>query len=140
MDNKEKFLIFVPTFLYVMMSIVIIYSNTTKEDKQLTNVQCNHVDGIREVRVTGYIPTGNKTAIGEDVVVGRTAAISPACLELLGKTVYIHGHGVRYINDLTNPRADKKYDMCTVDLAVPTKKHAFSVGNNVSKLVQIDKR
>ena len=38
---------------------------------------------IREVRVTGYIPTGTKTAIGENVVVGRTAAISPNCLDSL---------------------------------------------------------
>ena len=46
----------------------------------------------RRMRITGYTPTGNKTALGEDVVVGYTAAISPNCADsFLGSKVYVQG-------------------------------------------------
>ena len=84
----------------------------------------------REMRVTGYTPTGSKTALGENVVVGYTAAISPNCADsFLGSKVYIQGLGVRYVNDITAAWVGEKYDMCTLDIAVPNNQEALKVGN-----------
>lgn len=91
----------------------------------------------RNMRVTGYVPTSNKTALGEDVVVGRTAAVSRNCMDLLGEKVYIEGHGIRYINDLTAQWVGEKFNICTIDIAVPTKKHAMQIGNKVRKVIHI---
>lgn len=90
------------------------------------------------VRVTGYVPTGNNTAINEEVIVGYTAAVSPRCLELLGHKVYIKNYGVRKINDLTASWLDEKYDMCTIDLAVPTEEHAKQITNSDTELVVLE--
>ena len=92
----------------------------------------------REMRVTGYIPTGNKTALGENVVVGYTAAISPNCADsFLGSKVYVQGLGVRYVNDLTATWVGEKYDMCTLDIAVPNNQEALRVGNEIKRVVRI---
>ena len=91
----------------------------------------------RDMRVTGYVPTGKKTALGENVVVGRTAAVSRNCMDLLGEKVYIEGHGIRYINDLTAQWVGEKFNICTIDLAVPTEKHAMQVGNEVREVIHI---
>lgn len=91
----------------------------------------------RNMRVTGYTPTGNKTALGEDVVVGRTAAVSRNCMDLLGEKVYIEGHGIRYVNDLTADWVGEKFNICTIDLAVPTEKHAMQIGNEVREVIHI---
>lgn len=91
----------------------------------------------RDMRVTGYVPTGNKTALGEDVVVGRTAAVSRNCMDLLGEKVYIEGHGVRYVNDLTADWVGEKFNICTIDLAVPSEKHAKQIGNEVREVIHI---
>ena len=109
-----------------------------KNSFAVQTVTTSPYNGIKEIRVTGYIPTGNKTALGQNVIVGRTAAISPKCLDLLGSEVYIKGHGVRYINDITSDSVDEQHNLCTIDLAVPTKKHAMDIGNNTSKLVRIN--
>ena len=91
-----------------------------------------------EMRVTGYTPTGNKTALGEDVVVGYTAAISPNCANsFLGSKVYVQGLGVRYVNDLTATWVGEKYDMCTLDIAVPNNQEALRVGNEIKRVVRI---
>lgn len=91
----------------------------------------------RDMRVTGYVPTGKKTALGENVVVGRTAAVSRNCMDLLGEKVYIEGHGIRYVNDLTAQWVGEKFNICTIDLAVPTEKHAMQVGNEVREVIHI---
>ena len=92
----------------------------------------------REMRVTGYTPTGNKTALGENVVVGYTAAISPNCADsFLGSKVYVQGLGVRYVNDLTATWVGEKYDMCTLDIAVPNNQEALRVGNEIKRVVRI---
>lgn len=94
----------------------------------------------REMRVTGYTPTGSKTALGEDVVVGYTAAISPNCADsFLGSKVYVQGLGVRYVNDLTAAWVGEKYDMCTLDIAVPNNQEALRIGNGIKRVVRIDK-
>ena len=95
-------------------------------------------DKTREMRVTGYTPTGSKTALGENVVVGYTAAISPNCADsFLGKKVYVQGLGVRYVNDLTATWVGEKYDMCTLDIAVPNNQEALRVGNEIKRVVRI---
>lgn len=92
----------------------------------------------RRMRITGYTPTGNKTALGEDVVVGYTAAISPNCADsFLGSKVYVQGLGVRYVNDLTATWVGEKYDMCTLDIAVPNNQEALRVGNEIKRVVRI---
>lgn len=91
----------------------------------------------RDMRVTGYVPTGKKTALGKNVVVGRTAAVSRNCMDLLGEKVYIEGHGIRYVNDLTAQWVGEKFNICTIDLAVPTEKHAMQVGNEVREVIHI---
>jgi 3D (Asp-Asp-Asp) domain-containing protein len=92
----------------------------------------------REMRVTGYTPTGNKTTLGEKVVVGYTAAISPNCADsFLGSKVYVQGLGVRYVNDLTATWVGEKYDMCTLDVAVPNNQEALRVGNEIKRVVRI---
>ena len=92
----------------------------------------------REMRVTGYTPTGKKTALGEKVVVGYTAAISPNCADsFLGSKVYVQGLGVRYVNDLTATWVGEKYDMCTLDVAVPNNQEALRVGNEIKRVVRI---
>ena len=92
----------------------------------------------REMRVTGYTPTGSKTALGENVVVGYTAAISPNCADsFLGSKVYVQGLGVRYVNDLTATWVEEKYDICTLDVAVPNNQEALRVGNEIKRVVRI---
>ena len=92
----------------------------------------------REMRVTGYTPTGDKTALGEKVVVGYTAAISPNCADsFLGSKVYVQGLGVRYVNDLTATWVGEKYDMCTLDVAVSNNQEALRVGNEIKRVVRI---
>ena len=92
----------------------------------------------REMRVTGYTPTGKKTALGENVVVGYTAAISPNCADsFLGSKVYVQGLGVRYVNDLTATWVGEKYDMCTLDVAVSNNQEALRVGNEIKQVVRI---
>ena len=92
----------------------------------------------REMRVTGYTPTGNKTALGENVVVGYTAAISPNCADsFLGSKVYVQGLGVRYVNDLTATWVGEKYNMCTLDVAVPNKQEAHKI-NSIKKVIRIN--
>ena len=95
-------------------------------------------DKTREMRVTGYTPTGNKTALGEKVVPGRTAAISPNCADIfLGEKVFIHGLGIRHINDLTATWVGEKYDMCTLDIAVSSNQEATKIGNEIKRVVRI---
>lgn len=91
----------------------------------------------RDMRVTGYVPTGNKTALGENVVVGKTAAVSRNCMDLLGEKVYIEGYGIRYVNDLTAKWVGEEFGICTIDLAVPTVKHAMQIGNETRKVIHI---
>ena len=91
----------------------------------------------REMRITGYVPTGSKTALGENVVVGKTAAVSNNCSYLLGEKVYIRGHGVRYVNDVTAPWLDEEFGICTLDLAVPNEQEALKIGNSTSTVVRI---
>ena len=92
----------------------------------------------REMRVTGYTPTEKKTALGEKVVVGYTAAISPNCADsFLGSKVYVQGLGVRYVNDLTAAWVGEKYDMCTLDVAVSNNQEATRVGNEIKQVVRI---
>lgn len=97
----------------------------------------NPIDRCYKMRITGYTPTGNKTALMEDVQTGWTAAVSPKCMFLLGTKVYVEGHGIRYINDLTHKNLDEEFDVCTLDLAVPTKTDAHQIGNKISTVVKL---
>ena len=97
------------------------------------------IEKVRTMRVTGYTPTGNKTALGDKLVVGKTAAVSRNCMELLGEYVYIEGLGVRYIHDLTAKWVGDEFNICTVDVAVPTEKDAYKIGNSNRTVVHIEK-
>ena len=94
-----------------------------------------------EMRVTGYhVKAGDRGALNETVVPGRHAAVSPACIELLGEKVYVRGHGVYIINDLAVSELDSMFGICTIDLAKGTRKQAKAVGNSVCTVVHIPKR
>ena len=97
------------------------------------------IEKVRTMRVTGYTPTGNKTALGDKLVVGKTAAVSRNCKELLGECVYIEGIGVRYVHDLTAKWLDDEFNICTIDVAVPTEKDAYKIGNSNRTVVHIEK-
>lgn len=97
------------------------------------------IEKVRTMRVTGYTPTGNKTSLGDKLIVGKTAAVSRNCMELLGEYVYIEGLGVRYIHDLTAKWVGDEFNICTVDVAVPTEKDAYKIGNSNRTVVHIEK-
>ena len=97
------------------------------------------IEKVRTMRVTGYTPTGSKTALGDKLIVGKTAAVSRNCMELLGEYVYIEGLGVRYIHDLTAKWVGDEFNICTVDVAVPTEKDAYKIGNSNRTVVHIEK-
>ena len=97
------------------------------------------IEKVRTMRVTGYTPTGSKTALGDKLIVGKTAAVSRNCMELLGEYVYIEGVGVRYIHDLTAKWVGDEFNICTIDVAVPTEKDAYKIGNSNRTVVHITK-
>lgn len=63
-------------------------------------------------------------------VPGRTAAVSRDLIHLLGKKIYIPGHGVRVINDLA--AVDVKG---TIDLLVGNKAEARKIGREVREVI-----
>ena len=96
---------------------------------------------VYEMRVTGYHVQGKtRGALNEIVVPGRHAAVSPACIELLGEKVYVRGHGVYIVNDLAVSRLDDTFGICTIDLAKGTRQQAKDVGNDVCTIVHIPRR
>ena len=63
-------------------------------------------------------------------VPGRTAAVSRDLIHLLGKKVYIPGHGVRVINDLA------AVDITgTIDLLVGNKAEARKIGRKIREVI-----
>lgn len=107
-----------------------------------------NVNNIKEprariMRVTGYSATGHKSAIGQKVIPGKTAAVSRNCAYMLNEDVYVEGHGVWHVNDLTAAWVGNKFKICTIDLAMPNETTARQVGNkhkNVVRLTSADKR
>lgn len=111
-------------------------NNTINNEYILIDSKTN--DKTYTVRISGYTPTGNKTAIGDTVKAGYTAAVSPKCMFMLGKKIYVENHGIRYVNDLTAKWLDDKFEYCTIDLAVASETHAKKIGNTRSKVVILD--
>ena len=90
------------------------------------------------MRVTGYTyEHGKKSAIMDKIQADRTAAVSPECIELLGEKIYVSGHGIRYVNDLTASWLDEKFDICTIDLAVGSASDLKKIGNETKKVVRL---
>jgi 3D (Asp-Asp-Asp) domain-containing protein len=91
-------------------------------------------------RITGYYAEpGAKGATGKIVRPGGTAAVSRNCIGLLGSRVYIEGHGVYDIEDLTAESIGQRFaDVCTVDLARATKDAAAAVGNEIKTVVKVE--
>lgn len=84
----------------------------------------------QKMRITGYRPSSNKTAIGKKPVVGRTAAVSRKCLSLLGYRVYVEGIGLYNVEDITAKWLDEEMDMCTLDISVHSDKEAAKLTRN----------
>lgn len=148
--------------LVVIVSVIIFTGSVILKDTTLLNY-CKELDSkisslqqkmemieslihksepnekVRTMRVTGYTPTGNKTALGDKLIIGKTAAVSRNCMELLGEYVYIEGLGVRFIHDLTAKWVGDEFNTCTIDVAVPTKKDAYKIGNSNRTIVHITK-
>lgn len=93
---------------------------------------------VYTMRVTGYTyEHGKKSAIMDKIQAGKTAAVSPNCIELLGEKVYVSGHGIRYVNDLTASWLDEKFGICTIDLAVGSASDLKKIGNETKKVVRL---
>ena len=93
---------------------------------------------VYTMRVTGYTyEHGKKSAIMDKIQAGKTAAVSPNCIELLGEKIYVSGHGIRYVNDLTASWLDEKFDICTIDLAVGSASDLKKIGNETKKVVRL---
>ena len=93
---------------------------------------------VYTMRVTGYTyKHGKKSAIMDKIQADRTAAVSPECIELLGEKIYVSGHGIRYVNDLTASWLDEKFDICTIDLAVGSASDLKKIGNETKKVVRL---
>ena len=93
---------------------------------------------VYTMRVTGYTyEHGKKSAIMDKIQAGKTAAVSPECIELLGEKIYVSGHGIRYVNDLTASWLDEKFDICTIDLAVSSVSDLKKIGNETKKVVRL---
>ena len=93
---------------------------------------------VYTMRVTGYTyEHGKKSAIMDKIQADRTAAVSPECIELLGEKIYVSGHGIRYVNDLTASWLDEKFGMCTIDLAVGSASDLKKIGNETKKVVRL---
>ena len=96
---------------------------------------------VYTMRVTGYTyEHGKKSAIMDKIQADRTAAVSPKCIELLGEKIYVSGHGIRYVNDLTASWLDEKFDICTIDLAVGSASDLKKIGNETKKVVRLHNR
>jgi len=99
-------------------------------------VQVPDMQKIR-AEVTAYTldpkETGNDSQHAADMtepVPGRTAAVSRDLIHLLGKKVFILGHGVRIINDLAAEGVTG-----TVDLLVGNKTEARKIGREVRDVI-----
>ena len=93
---------------------------------------------VYTMRVTGYTyEHGKKSAIMDKIQADKTAAVSPECIELLGEKIYVSGHGIRYVNDLTASWLDEKFDICTIDLAVGSASDLKKIGNETKKVVRL---
>ena len=96
---------------------------------------------VYTMRVTGYTyEHGKKSAIMDKIQADRTAAVSPNCIELLGEKIYVSGHGIRYVNDLTASWLDEKFGICTIDLAVSSASDLKKIGNETKKVVRLHDR
>jgi len=136
--------------LHTIEKKVVILTNIIKEyeppETNFLNVEnypmimFDYFDNkVSDMRITGYISSGQKTALMEDFISGWTAAVSPNCIHLLGEKVYIRNHGIRYINDITASWLDNVYDTCTLDLAVPNIEEAIKIGNEIRTVVRLDR-
>lgn len=90
---------------------------------------------VYKVRVTAYVSDGRKSALNDTVVAGKTAAVSPACINMLGEKIYVEGHGIRHVNDLAAKWLDDKFGVCTVDLAVGSKAETNRIGGSIKTVV-----
>lgn len=115
-------------FFFVCCFFPLSVSNAIQKNKPLPKLK---------VRVSHYIPNGNPTYTGGEVVPRKTAAVSPRCKHLLGKRIHIEDYGYRHVNDLTAAWLDNKYSLCTIDVAVNSKEKAIKLGVTEKKITVI---
>lgn len=117
----------------VLMGMVDLLKNNVSSLEAILLQQWSHKAEV--MRITGYVPSSPKTAIGKKPRPGRTAAISRNCLSFLGYRVYVEGMGTYYVEDITANWVDDKYDMCTLDIAVNNESQAKHLTDNKGKRV-----
>lgn len=134
-------------FLFLLDRVIYLDTQHTKALNQQPTISTPVIMSnpvypkVYTMRVTGYTyEHGKKSAIMDKVQAGRTAAVSPECIELLGEKVYISGHGIRYVNDLTADWLDEKFSICTIDLAVGSASDLKKIGNETKKVVRLHNR
>ena len=93
---------------------------------------------VIQARITGYYAEPSvKSATGEKIRPGATAAVSRNCIFLLGEKVYVDQHGVFEVNDLTAAWVGEQFEICTVDLAQACPATARGIGNKIMTVVKI---
>lgn len=126
-------------YCYDTTNIIKSYESILLQNKELKkkirNIELEYERFVREyfiieATLTAYTArreeTNNdpeNTALMQEPVSGWTVAVSRDLIHLLGKRIYIEGIGVRYVNDLMNPRFKN-----TIDILMPNVRTAREFG------------
>ena len=96
----------------------------------------NWLLGALVVTASAYTPHvsqgGALAADGTKVRPGYTCAVSRDLKHLMGKTIYVQGVGLRYVNDTMHARWRRAIDVC-----VPTSKDAATFGRQQLKITEV---
>lgn len=82
------------------------------------------------VTVTAFALKGEKTSLQTVPKVGHTVAVSRDMKHLLGKRIYIQGHGIRTVESLTHKKLRR-----TIDVYVASNKIAMKIGKSKKKII-----
>lgn len=147
--NRIGVLVGLVVTLYLMVGIVIGSVGTALWYKHISTpipvseskniVITNAPNKVYKMRITAYHNKGDKkSALNERVQAGRTAAVSPACIDLLGEKVYVEGHGIRHVNDLAAKWLDDKFGVCTLDLAISPSSDTHKYGGHIKTVIKLN--
>ena len=135
--------------LYLIVGVILGTVGTMLWDKHINKpipvseskniVITNVPNKVYKMRITAYHNKGDKkSALNERVQAGRTAAVSPACIDLLGEKVYVEGHGIRHVNDLAAKWLDDKFGVCTLDLAISSSNDTHKYHGHIKTVVKLN--
>ena len=99
-----------------MLKLLILLVMLTASPNSILGSEIN-------VTVTAFAIKGQKTSLQTVPRVGHTVAVSRDMKHLLGKKIYIQGHGLRTVESLTHKRLKR-----TIDVYVASNKIARKIG------------